>query len=169
MVAGVFHRHDLVLPMHLQPLAEFPRAGDQHVLEVVLLEIDEGGHAVPGLGQQVELVNQFRVAEDLADLPSHALFQHGFRAAEAIEDLQRPLGVTEPARTDAHRVVVVQHEHRDAAHGQIQRYREAHGAGAGHYHGAAALAVCERLDRKRLIAVGLHHGGVQPLRFHDSA
>jgi hypothetical protein len=48
-----------------------------------------------------------------------------FAAAQAIEDLQRALRVADRARADADGVVVVEHEHRNAALREIDRRGEA--------------------------------------------
>ena len=45
------------------------------MLEIILLQVDEGRHAVAGLGQQVELVDLARVEEHLAVLPGDALVE----------------------------------------------------------------------------------------------
>ena len=45
-------------------------------LEIVLLEIDEGGPAMAGLGQEIEAVDRLVVEKDLADIPGHACVDH---------------------------------------------------------------------------------------------
>ena len=46
---------------------------DQVLLDIILLQIDEGRHLVAGLGQQVEVVDFPVAVEQAADLPGHAL------------------------------------------------------------------------------------------------
>ena len=92
---------DPVAEAQLDP--DLQRALDQELLEIVLLAVDEGRHAMAGLGQQVELVDHPVAPEHLALLPGDALVEHPLADAEAVEDLERALGVADRARAGAGR------------------------------------------------------------------
>ena len=102
----------------------------QELLEVILLQVDEGGHLVPVLRQEVEAIEERVALEDLADLPGDALLQAFVGDAEPVEDLQRALGVADAARALADAVGVVEKHHRHAALREIDRGAEADRAGA---------------------------------------
>ncbi|EWG99721.1 hypothetical protein Q427_23380 [Halomonas sp. BC04] len=82
----------LVLPAQVDPLGELVGTIDQILLEVVLLQVDEGRHAVALFRQQVEVVDFPLLEEHPAVLPGHALLDHRLATAQAIEDLQGTLG-----------------------------------------------------------------------------
>ena len=96
-VGGLLEALHLLLPAQVdQPRPR--RRLDAGVLEVVLLQVDEGRPPMPRLGQQVEAVDLALVEEHLARLPGHALVDQ--RLAQpvpqpipnAIHDLERALG-----------------------------------------------------------------------------
>ncbi len=87
---------DLVQPAHL---GRRKRAEPVHhrFFEMILLQVDEGRAAMALLGQQVELIDEVTLVEHLPDIPAHAHVRDGVAATEAIEDLERPLRVTDCA------------------------------------------------------------------------
>ncbi len=103
--------------------------------------------------------------EDLAHVPAHTLAHDRLAAAQAVEDLQRALGPADRARADAHRVVVVEHQHRDVVLREVDRRGEADRAGADDDHRMMdAVAVLVRraavgVDR---VGVRLHRTRPQP-------
>ena len=76
--------------MSMRPVAA--AASMQIVLEVVLLQVDEGRHAVAGLGQQVELVDLRACRGTPCPCCQVTPFvQQGLRQAQPVHDLQRAL------------------------------------------------------------------------------
>ena len=127
------HGARAVAPAQIDPRQRL-RAFQQERLDIVLLEVDESGPAVPRLRQQVEPVGE-RVAEKHASyLPAHALFDHSLAAAEPVENLQRALGEADRARAGGERVVLVEHHDGDAVLCQVDRAGETHRPGADHDH-----------------------------------
>ena len=149
---------DLVPPANLERRQRL-RALHEALLEVVLLQVDEGRPVMSAFRQQVELVRELAALIDLAHAPAHALARNGLAASQAIEDLQRPLRIADRARAHAHRVVVVEHEHRDPALGQVDRGDQPHRPGADDDHLAMARRPVE-LGRApvfvRGVGVGFH-------------
>jgi uncharacterized linocin/CFP29 family protein len=92
-----------------------------------LLQVHEGGVLVPFLGQKVEGVDLFVAVEVAPDLPCHALLQHAFPHAEAVEDLQRPLRPADRAGADGNHVVVVEHDRFHAPLREVDRHGQANG------------------------------------------
>jgi hypothetical protein len=133
--ALVLRRHagDLVLPAQLQ-VRQLLRALHQELFEVVLLQVHHARPVVVGLGQQVEAEHLVAAEEGAADVPGHALVDHRIAAAEPVEDLQRALGIAQPARADADGVVVVEQQHALALHRQVDGRGQAHRAGTDHDH-----------------------------------
>ena len=60
------------------------------------------------LRQQIELIEQVFTLKHLADIPTHALFQHGGRAAKAVPDFKRALGKADGARTLTNSVLIIE-------------------------------------------------------------
>ena len=87
------------------------------------------------LRQQVELVDLLVPEKDPADVPLHALADNAIAASQPVENLQRALGPADGARTDADRIVFVEHYHVDAALREIDRRAKADRAGAGNDDG----------------------------------
>ena len=80
---------------------------------------------------------------------------------QAVHDLQRALGVTDGARADADRVVVVQHHRRDAARRAFERRRQADRPGTDDHHRMAAhrtraLLVAQSIGKLR-VGIGFLH------------
>ena len=112
------HVGDLVQPAQLD-LWHLHGAVHHILFHIVLLQVDEGGHFVIGLLQQVEVVDLFLTEVHLAQVPGNALVQHGLSTAVAITDLQGALGQADGTRADADGVVVVQHHALHPVHGQV--------------------------------------------------
>jgi toxin HigB-1 len=98
----------------------------QRGLDVILLKIDEGRLLVAVLGQQVEIIELVLAAKDAAAPPSHALIDHGLGQTQPVEDFQRALG----ARALADAVAVVDQHDGNGATREIERQRQADGAGS---------------------------------------
>ena len=89
------------------------------MLEIILLEIDEGRHLVPVLGQKIEGVKQLVTLKDFAELPGHALLQAWLGNAKPIEDFERALSIADAARSFADPVGIVEQQYRHAALGEV--------------------------------------------------
>ena len=61
-----------VLPAQIK-IFQLERTIDQCLFQIELLQIDESGHLVPLLRQQIERIEQFVADKDLAELPGDAL------------------------------------------------------------------------------------------------
>ena len=59
---------------------------------VVLLQVDEGGTAMAGFGQEVEAPDLLVAEEHLAHVPGHPLVGHALADAQAVPDFKRALG-----------------------------------------------------------------------------
>ena len=79
-----------------------------------------------------------------------AFFQHPAAEAEASEDLERAFRHADGTAAGADAVVVVEHDCRDAALGEVERQGEADEAGADDYGRVVA-----RLGRRAGVAAGL--------------
>jgi hypothetical protein len=114
-----------VLPAQVQRV-ELLRAVDEVFLEVVLLQVDHARALVAGLGQQVEAEHLAFAVEGAADVPGHALVDHALANAQAVQDLQRALGVAHAARADRDGVVVVEQDRRQPALRRVDAGGQAH-------------------------------------------
>ncbi|CAB3927256.1 hypothetical protein LMG26858_05992 [Achromobacter anxifer] len=136
---------DAVQPAQLGQRLAHQRV-DQEGLQVVLLQVDEAVVAHVGLVLQGERGHRHVAAQHAAHVPAHALADHGIGHSQAVEDVQRALRPDHAARGQAAHadgVVVVQHDHRNAAAHQIQGQRQAGQSGPhdGHRVRIAAGAV----------------------------
>jgi hypothetical protein len=93
----------------------------EELLEIVLLQVDEGRHLVPALRQQVELVEQLLVMEDLAQLPGHSLGERPLADPEPVQDLQGTLGVAQAPRALAELGLAVDHDAGNAPDPEVRR------------------------------------------------
>ncbi len=127
-VIAALDGHDAVEPAQVD--AERERAVDQMLLDVILLEVDEGGHACarpPAAGRSGRAARRAgRPCRRSSARPSPAWLG----AAQPVEDLQRALGEADGARALADPVAVVEQHAVDAAQLQVDRQREPDRAGA---------------------------------------
>ena len=89
---------DAVVPAQVH-MAQLLDPLDQEALDVELLDVDEGrlsGQAVIALLAQVERINLVPAGKGAADAPLDALGGYALVDAEALEDLERSLGVADP-------------------------------------------------------------------------
>ena len=98
---------------------QLQRAVDQRLFQIKLLQIDEGGHLVPVLRQQVEGEQKVVAVKHLAELPGDALRHQAFADAEPVENFQRALRPADAARALADAVGIVEENDRHAALRQI--------------------------------------------------
>ena len=129
-IGGLRDIHELGLPADVD--TKFRASVDQVLFGVVLLQVDEGRHLLRFVGFHAELIEQFIAIEHLAQFPAHALVRDGVGRAHAVPDLQRALGIGNGARTVTDRVVIVDQDHRHAAHLQVDGGAQAHGSRADH-------------------------------------
>ncbi len=80
------HGGDLMLPADVGTQRQC--TGDQHFLNVVLLQVDHAGALVPCVGHQVELVNLAFIEEGAANVPAHAQLAGLLGNAQAIQDFK---------------------------------------------------------------------------------
>ena len=116
---------------HLLLPADVDEAGlgrrlDAVMLEVVLLQVDEGRHAVAGLGQQVEFVDLARVEEHLARAPGDALVEQGLRHAQPVHDLERALRPADGAAAVGEVALLVDDDAAVAPAREVERGGEPH-------------------------------------------
>ena len=150
-VGGVGQVGDAGFPAQVD--AGFAAGFDQDFLQVVLLEVDEGGEFVAGFGKEIEGEDLFFTGEDAAGVPGDALGQQGLADAEAGEDFEAALGVADGAAADADGVVVVDQDDRLAPLGEVQCGGEADHAAADDHDGVAAALVGDGAE-------GIAWGGV---------
>ena len=118
-VRPAIQRDQPVLPSQIDEIREIGAALDQILLDVVLLEIDEGRHLVAGLGQEVEGVDLLVAVEEASDLPGDALIDHPLADAEAVEYFQGALRPANRPAADRDDVVVVDDHRWNAMERQI--------------------------------------------------
>ena len=99
-------------------------AVDQHLLDMELLEIDEGRHLVPGFRQEVEGVKLALALKDPAPAPGDALLHHRRGTAQPVEDFQRLLREADGTAPLADPVAVIEQDHRYALLAEINRQRQ---------------------------------------------
>ena len=89
-------------PAHVKSTAtaERQRAGDHHLFQVVLLQVDHAGALVAGVGHQVEAIHLLLAEEGAPDVPAHALVAQRVTHAQAVEHFKRAFGVPEPKAQD---------------------------------------------------------------------
>ncbi|GBD42437.1 hypothetical protein HRbin39_01830 [bacterium HR39] len=131
-VVARLHAHHPRAPADLD-VGLLLRRLDAVLFEVVLLEVDEGGHAVARLGQQVEAPDLAIAEEHPPGVPGHALVQKALADAEPVHDLEGVLGPADGARADGDGVVVVHQQHPAAALREVEGEGETDGAGAHHH------------------------------------
>ena len=86
---------------------------------MVLLQIDEGGHFVPGLLQQVKAVDLAVTMKQPPDLPGYPLGNHALANTEPVEDFQRALCPANGPGANRHHIVVVQYNRAHAMQRQV--------------------------------------------------
>ncbi|KAI1690661.1 hypothetical protein Ddc_24800 [Ditylenchus destructor] len=142
MIAALVEADDAVMPAQVDQ-RQLERALDQEALDVVLLQIHEGRTLMAGLAEQVELVDLLVAEEDAAHAPGHALVDDALAAAQPVEDLQRPLGEAQRARSHREPAVVVQQHDGHALQREVDGGAQSHRARADDDHrmtrGLAAL------------------------------
>ncbi len=134
MVAMVLDCDNAIAPAQID-FGAIPHPVDQMLLDVILLEINEGRHLVAALRQEVESVELVLALEDAATRPAHPLLQHRLRATQPVEDLQALLREADRPAALADPIGVVEQHGRNAALRQIDRERQADGPGADDHHG----------------------------------
>ena len=144
------HRRHLVLPADVGP--QFEGAGNEHLLDVVLLQVDHAGALVAGIGHQVELVDLVFFQKGAANVPAHAQAAGLVGNAQAVQDFERALGVTHRPRADRDGLVVVQHQHLKALQTRIDGRRQAHRPCANHDQ-RFALRRCGHQVGRRLVGI----------------
>ena len=163
MVGEALEPDHAVVPAQLDAVLELAGAIDQVLLGVILLEVDERGHLVPRLGQQIEAVDLALAVVQPADLPGHALLRHALAAAQAIEDLERALRPADRPAAGRHDVVVVEQQHVDVVQREVDRGGEPDRAGADHDHRPAPRRGALQLRRgcvgERPVLVARHGRG----------
>ena len=162
-VVGVrLHTHDLVLPADVH--AQFHRPRHQGFFQVVLLQVDHARALVAGFGHEVEAVDLILLQEGAAHVPAHAFFTGEVAHAQAVEHLQRALGIAHRPRPHRDAVVLVEHQHRQVVQPGVDGRTQPHGAGADHDQRASLGAICPlEVGRRPIgefrVGVGRHGRG----------
>ena len=133
-VGGLRQRGEGVLEAQVDQVRKVPRALDQIFLDIVLLQVDEGGKAMPLLRLHVEGIDLGVAVEQPPHLPGHALVQHPLADPQARQDLQAALGPADRAAADRDHVIVVQHDAGDAMQCQVDGGTEPDRPGADNQH-----------------------------------
>ena len=120
-VIAAIEADEPVLPAQIE-IFQLERAIDQRLFQIELLQIDEGGHLVPLLRQQIERIEQFVADKDLAELPGDALRHKPLADAEPVEDFERALRPADAARAFADAIRIVD-QHRPARRAARDRSR----------------------------------------------
>src|SRR5690606_885218 len=89
MISAQLYPGYLVFPSQIDQVGKIGGALDQILLDVILLQVDEGRHFVARLGQQVEAPDFAVAVEKPADLPGHAFFHHAVCNTQPVEYFQR--------------------------------------------------------------------------------
>jgi hypothetical protein len=153
------HLDDLVLPADRRR-GQLRQPVDQDLLEMVLLQVDERRTTMPALRQQVEGIDLLVAEERPPDLPLDTLLHDPLAAAQPVKDLERALRVADRARSDAHGVVVVEHDHRHVVQREVDRCRETDRPGADDDYGVPsgrAVLIRRPLVGVDRVGVRLHH------------
>ena len=154
------HGHHLVLPTQIGP--QLLGARNQHFLNVVLLQIDHAGALVTRIGHQVELVNLFLLQKSAANVPAHPQLARLIGNAQAVQNFERTLGITNRARTHRNGFVIVQHQHIQPLQAGIYGGSQPHGACANHNEGLAQRRlrhqVCRGFVGVNRVDVSTHWG-----------
>ncbi|EGX99581.1 hypothetical protein AZA_38742 [Nitrospirillum viridazoti Y2] len=122
--------HHPMAPAQVDQAGEVGAARHQQALHLMLGQVDEGRHAVPVLGQQVEGVDLAGPMEQAPHLPGDAPVHYRPGDAQPVENLQRALGPADGAGAHGQPVIVVQHHGRHAPQCQVDGDRQAHRSGA---------------------------------------
>ena len=112
LLAILLDADDLVLPAQID-FGKIGAALDQVLLDIILLQVDEGRETLMRLALHLELVDQPLADIELAGVPQHALVQHALRHAQPVPDFQRALRPADGAAADRDGVVFVQHDDLD--------------------------------------------------------
>src|SRR5437764_6763264 len=96
---------------------------------------------MPGLRQEIEAIDELVAEEHLADVPADALGDDRLRTAQPVEYFERALRITDRARSDGHRVILVQDHHGNAALAEVDRRGQADRPCADDHNGTP-LAGC---------------------------
>ena len=139
------HTHDLVAePAFDQRLGE--AAVVEILLDVVLLQVHEGGELVAGFRRQIEVIDRLVAEIDFALLPGDPLVDHAPGDAETVPGFEAVPGLADRTASEAHAVVVVEEDNRKTAGRQRQRTRWP-GNARTHDHDRPAFASTVELCR----------------------
>src|SRR4029450_13638081 len=138
---------------------ELPRPLHQVFFEPVLLKIDERRTAMTGLGKEIEAMDELVAEEDFAGVPAAALVDDRLRAAQSVQDLERPFRIADRARAHRHRAILVEHDERNPVLRVIDRSGEPDGSGSDdddRAPGTGAIELRRANVRINRIRIGLH-------------
>ena len=126
----------------------------QELLEIGLLEIDEGRERVPLLGQEVELEDLAVLVKHLAQAPDHTLVEHRLGTAIAVGDLESAFGKADGPAARADAGVIIEHDHRHAAQAEIEGHCQPDGS-AAHDHHRVTYGIGRVLIGRTLVGIEL--------------
>ena len=88
MIAVVRVSDHFVAPAQIDQFGKIRNPINQILLDVILLQIDEGRHFMAGLRQQIKAVNLVIAMKQPAGFPGDALGQHALANTEPVKNLQ---------------------------------------------------------------------------------
>jgi len=155
---------DDVVPEADFQVGKLAGAADEVFLEVILLQVDHARTMMVRLRAEVEVEDFVLPKEGAPDVPGHTFGDHLLAAAEAVEDLERALGVAHATRPDGYGVVVVEHQHALALLGEVDRSAQANRAGTDDDHGMVPFPPLVDLGWSDIfelrVCVRAQHGGL---------
>ena len=145
------HRQHPVLEPQVDQVREVGAAFNQILLDIILLQIDEGREFVPILGKEVEIIDLAVAAIDAAKLPGDTLFQHPLANAEPVEDLEASFGPADGAAANRHDIVVIDDDAGDAMRCQVNGRRQPDGASADNDHRCRCSGPAGKFGRRYIV------------------
>ena len=125
MIGLAVNRDHLVFPAQIN--VQRYGAVDQILLDVILLQVHEGGHLVAVFGQKVKVEHLAVAVEGAAHLPRHALLDAKPAHTQPVQNFKAALGPADRPAADRDNVVVIQNNAGNSVIGQFDRHGKADG------------------------------------------
>ena len=154
------NRMDAVLETQVDQTGKIGAAFDQILLDVILLQVDEGRKAMPVLRQEIEIIDLLITTIDASELPCDALGKHPLTNPEPVKNLKAALGPANGAAAHRYDIVVVDNDAGHAVGGKVDGGGKPDRAGTDDDHWRAGGSVTGKLRRghigKRLVLISCH-------------